>query len=153
MALVAKIDALVDQAEASKALGDRLIRREAELAQLDTELARLRSLAAQARAALPAAQELENFNRLREAMNSAVGDERYAIRAKINATLRTVVTGGFLMSEDGVIIARLAPEQVAGRVPRMVQAAARGLLRWEVSNVPTETDEWVRGRKARPNQP
>jgi len=141
-ALVAKIAALVDQAEGSKALGDRLVMREAELVALDNELSRLRSLAAQARAALPTADALNNLNDLRTAMETAVGEERYAIRAKINATLKTVVTGGFVMEPDGIIVARLAPGQVVGRMPQMLNVAARGILRWEVSNVPSQIARW-----------
>lgn len=131
-ALMAKIEALLDQVEAGGRVGDRLRQREIELAELEQRISELK---AKASAPLtPAADAQAELVRLEAAMQEASGDDLYRIRARINATLGRLLRGGALM-DGGTLVLRLDPADVRGKGRLLVDAARGGRIRVEVATV------------------
>lgn len=146
-ALAAKIETLLDLAEQGGAIGDRLRQREMELSGLDRRLADERARVSQARAATPTGDALAELQQLQRDMVESTGDRRYAIRAKINNVLGQVVTGGFVM-DGSVIVARVHPFAVVGKIATMATATTGRRLRWEIASVsPKPTTPYVTARQ------
>lgn len=130
--LAAKIDALLDQLEAGGAVAERLRQRESELAKLDATLAAVKAETEQARVVSSVDESQDALKALTSEMESAEGDQLYAIRARISALLGQIVSGGFVLAEDGKIVVCIHPNQAIGRVKQLVGAAKGGRVRTEV---------------------
>jgi len=104
--LLRRIKNLEDQAEEGQPLGERLMKRRSELAELERALVDLEKRRATLKSSLSPEERRAQIKTLRAHMGEATGPERFALRARIAQQFREMLPNGMAFHPDGWVEVR-----------------------------------------------